>query len=153
MSVNEAEKCSTEYLKAFRKCPDNGSGLDKHRGNLWRECLPDGYKHIYLEIYDLWLKYRYTFLGMAEELLNLLRRLRSNYLVALITNGPSEAQWEKIHMLNLTNLFDCILVSSDLQWEKPHPLIFQTACNYLNVAPNNCIMIGDQLNTDIIVSS
>jgi N-acylneuraminate-9-phosphatase len=153
MGINVAEACTAEYLKAFRKCPDNGNGLERYRRNLWRDYLPDGFKHLHHEIYELWLKYRYKYLAMPEELLSFLRRLRKNYLIGLITNGPSEAQWEKIHMLKLTNMFDCIVVSSDTEWQKPDPRIFQCVCNYFNVTPINCVMVGDTLNTDILVSS
>lgn len=71
--------------------------------------------------------------------------------MGLITNGPSNAQWEKVDKLNLKKYFDCILVSGDLPWEKPDPNIFFDACNYLGVQPRQCIMIGDKLETDIQV--
>ncbi|XP_026838583.1 N-acylneuraminate-9-phosphatase isoform X2 [Drosophila erecta] len=74
---------------------------------------------------------------------------QSGYVLALITNGPSNAQWEKVAVLNVRGYFDCVLVSSDLPWEKPHPDIFYTACNFLNVKPQECVMIGDKLETDI----
>ena len=48
--------------------------------------------------------------------------------------------------------FDCILVSGDIpNCEKPDSKIFHAACNYLNVAPQNVMMVGDKLETDIQV--
>lgn len=71
-------------------------------------------------------------------------------MLGLITNGPSNAQWEKINRLNLKSYFDVILVSGDLAWEKPNPRIFQEACRYLGVEPYQCIMVGDKMETDIL---
>lgn len=74
---------------------------------------------------------------------------REDYLLGLITNGPSRAQWQKIQRLGLRKYFDCVLVSGDLPWEKPDQNIFLEACKMLNVEPRVCIMVGDKLETDI----
>lgn len=81
----------------------------------------------------------------------MLELLRQSYILAIITNGPSNAQWEKIQRLNVNKFFDCVLVSGDLPWEKPSEQIFLAACNYLGVDSKNCVMIGDKLETDIQV--
>ncbi|XP_056634365.1 N-acylneuraminate-9-phosphatase isoform X3 [Diorhabda sublineata] len=74
------------------------------------------------------------------------------HLTAIITNGPSKAQWEKVNKLNIRPYFDLILVSGDLPWEKPHSNIFIKACNKLNIEPHQAVMIGDKLETDILGS-
>lgn len=158
MQKNEADCCSASYLKAFRKCPENPSmSLNQWRSELWRNALPKKYQHLAYQIYEQWLHYRYHFLQLPSELVQMLRQLRKNYLLAIISNGPSNAQWEKIHNLGLNmgknSLFDFILVSGDCEWEKPDARIFNAACNYLGVAPQNCIMIGDKLETDIKVKN
>ncbi|XP_043273420.1 N-acylneuraminate-9-phosphatase [Venturia canescens] len=84
------------------------------------------------------------------ETVTMLRELRKKYLLGLITNGPSNAQWEKVHKLELQQHFDVILVSGDLPWEKPQSRIFEEACRCLGVAPRNCLMVGDKLETDIL---
>ncbi|VEN41726.1 unnamed protein product [Callosobruchus maculatus] len=86
---------------------------------------------------------------MPQEIKRLLKSLREKCLVGLITNGPSAGQWEKVDRLNLKPLFDVILVSGDLPWEKPQKRIFQEACDMLGVVPSQTIMIGDKLETDI----
>lgn len=80
----------------------------------------------------------------------MLRCLKSRYLLALITNGPSRSQWEKIHRLELQEYFHCILVSGDLCWEKPSKAIFLLACEQLGLSPSECIMVGDRLDTDVL---
>lgn len=154
MERNVADECTGNYLRAFRKCPDNPSmSLEQWRTELWQRALPEQFGHLTYDIYNQWINLRYHYMQLSDGLVNMLRQLRKNYLLAVITNGPSNAQWEKIHKLGLNNrsLFDCILVSADLPFEKPDPEIFMTACNYLRVPPESCIMIGDKLETDIKV--
>jgi N-acylneuraminate-9-phosphatase len=156
MGVDEASFCTSNYLKAFRKCPDNPAmSLDQWRTELWQKALPEQFRHLTDDIYEQWLQYRYHYLELPAELIEMLKQLRKNYLLAIITNGPTNAQWEKVHKLGLnmgkSSLFDCILVSADLPFEKPDPRIFITACTYLGVQPSSCIMVGDKLETDIQV--
>lgn len=96
------------------------------------------------------MKLRYEYLSLGREIKELLRSLRGQYHLGLITNGPSNAQWEKVVKLNLQPFFDLILVSGDLPWEKPSEKIFTEACDILSVEPQHCIMIGDKLDTDIL---
>lgn len=102
------------------------------------------------EIYRKWVQLRYHYLSLTPEITSLLKQLRTYYLLGLITNGPSSAQWEKIQKLDLENLFDIILVSGDLPYEKPNSKIFEKACGFLGVEPKQCLMVGDKLETDIL---
>ncbi|KAI8125660.1 N-acylneuraminate-9-phosphatase [Lucilia cuprina] len=147
----EANYATQNFLKSFRRCPDNAqTPLDTWRTHLWRESLPPKYKQFAESIYPLWLEMRYCYLAIPDDYIKMLMRFRqANYRLALITNGPSNAQWEKIRKLHVQPYFDCVLVSADLPWEKPDPNIFYAACKYLNVQPDECIMIGDKLESDI----
>lgn len=147
---NVAAKISASYLKIFRKCPDNAScTLDGWRRILWRKALGQKYSYLAKKIYERWLCLRYQYLAPAPEVVSMLQLLRKKYLLGLITNGPSNAQWEKVLKLGLEQYFDIILVSGDLPWEKPEGKIFWKACQLLNVKPESCIMVGDKLETDI----
>jgi len=146
-----SKQICTNYLRAFRKCPDNPTmSLDNWRCLLWTQALGDQYSHMAGDIYLKWLHLRYHYLALTPEIQSLLNKLHNNYLLALITNGPSRAQWEKINKLNLKNFFDLILVSGDLPWEKPQHEIFDEACMFLGVSPQQCLMVGDKLETDIL---
>jgi len=144
-------KITATYLKQFRKCPDNVIlTLDAWRTILWSKALGHKYSHLAKKVYERWLYLRYHYMMLAPSTVSMLRQFRKKYLLGLITNGPSNAQWEKIHKLSLEQYFDIILVSGDLPWEKPEAEIFQKACHSLNVRPEECIMIGDKLETDIL---
>lgn len=102
------------------------------------------------EIYLQWLQLRYKHLLPSEEVISLLESLRKKYYLAVISNGESTSQWEKLTRLHLIPYFDCILISGDLPWEKPNKQIFFEACTHLGVRPEECIMVGDKLETDIL---
>jgi N-acylneuraminate-9-phosphatase len=146
-------KITTTFLKEFRECPDNTSlALDAWRIILWNKTLGDKYSHLAKNVYERWLYLRYHYMTLAPNTVSMLRQLKKKYLLCLITNGPSNAQWEKINKLSLKQYFDVILVSGDLPWEKPEVEIFQKACDLLNVRAEQCIMIGDRTETDILGS-
>jgi len=102
-------------------------------------------------IYRQWVQLRYQYLALTPQVQSMLVSLKQlNFRLALITNGSSRAQWEKINCLKLQPFFDLLLVSGDLPWEKPHANIFLQACTLLEVTPDASIMIGDKLETDIL---
>lgn len=102
-------------------------------------------------IYRQWVQLRYQYLALTPQVKSMLVSLKQlQFRLALITNGSSRAQWEKINCLGLQPFFDLVLVSGDLPWEKPHANIFLQACTMLNVATDASIMIGDKLETDIL---
>jgi N-acylneuraminate-9-phosphatase len=43
-----------------------------------------------------WKRMRYRNLAVPESTLGLLKKLRKQYQLALVTNGPSNSQWEKV---------------------------------------------------------
>lgn len=148
---NVANRIVQSFLINFRLCPARqDGGLDEWRLMLWAHALGDQYAHIAGTIYQQWLTLRWHYLALQSDVKQLLARLHQRFLLAIITNGPSNAQWEKIHNLNITPYFDLILVSGDLPWEKPDHRIFLEACETLCVRPVDCLMIGDKLETDIL---
>ncbi|XP_063367558.1 N-acylneuraminate-9-phosphatase [Cydia amplana] len=150
MQREAASESATKFLRAFRARPDDDSfAIDEWPAHLWRNCLPKNYRHIAKNISEEWLKLRFQYLSLTPEVIHLLETLREDYLLGLITNGPSRAQWQKIERLGLRKYFDCVLVSGDLPWEKPDQHIFLEACKLLHVEPRHCIMVGDKLETDI----
>lgn len=152
MEADVAKQITSKYLESFRRCPDNVEiSLDVWRQHLWSQALTNKHKHLSHEIYQMWLDLRYKNLELKPESVSLLQYLRQGHYLAIITNGTSNAQWEKIRRLNLSELFDCIVVSGDMKWEKPDENIFFAACDYLDVKPSDCVMVGDKLETDIEV--
>ena len=76
---------------------------------------------------------------------------RTSLLRGVLTNGLTIKQAEKLVRLNLQGAFSpgAIFSSEDLGVAKPHPRIFQIACETLGVAPGEVLYIGDNPVKDI----
>ncbi|MEZ4553962.1 MAG: HAD family hydrolase [Dehalococcoidia bacterium] len=69
--------------------------------------------------------------------------------VAVITNGPSEAQRLKLERTGLLERFDVLAISGEVGAEKPDLEIFTHALDRLGVAAPDAVHIGDNLTMDI----
>ncbi|MFX0184800.1 MAG: TIGR02253 family HAD-type hydrolase [Candidatus Hodarchaeota archaeon] len=70
--------------------------------------------------------------------------------LAIISNGLSVKQWEKLIRLGIHHFFDTVIISEEVGVEKPNQKIFQTALEKMRLKPNEMIYIGDNIETDII---
>ncbi len=75
--------------------------------------------------------------------------LRGDYALALVTNGASCLQREKLAASGLADRFDAIVVSGDLVKSKPDPAIFAAALRALGAEPADAVMVGDSLSKDV----
>src|SRR5205814_12155 len=78
-----------------------------------------------------------------------IQRLRERVRVAVITNGPSEGQREKLDVTGLTPFLDLVVVSGDLGVGKPDAAIFRFALDHLGLDPACVWHVGDSLVTDV----
>jgi putative hydrolase of the HAD superfamily len=69
--------------------------------------------------------------------------------LALLTNGGSQGQREKINRFGLAHLFDSILVEGEVGFGKPDPRIYARALSDLRVSPAETWMVGDNLEWDV----
>ncbi len=78
-----------------------------------------------------------------------LEYLKEKYSLHIITNGFREVQYIKIKKSGLAHFFEGIHISEEIGFKKPEPEIFHHAVQQARTVPENCIMIGDNLDTDI----
>jgi len=91
---------------------------------------------------------------LYEETYDVLNAIRGNAKLLLLTNGSPDLQKEKLAGVpELAPYFDHIVISGDYGRGKPDPGIFRHALSLLGVEPEDAIMIGDKLTTDILGSS
>ncbi len=83
----------------------------------------------------------------AIETLQILRQ--KGIKLALVTNGSSVEQWQKINRFQIAPLFDCIVVEGDLGVGKPDERPFLHALQELSVDPHDAWMVGDNLVWDV----
>jgi putative hydrolase of the HAD superfamily len=76
--------------------------------------------------------------------------LNDKYSLHIITNGFKETQHIKISTSNLDKYFTEIINSELCGYLKPDKRVFDYAVNKVNAACTDCIMIGDNMYTDIL---
>ncbi len=90
---------------------------------------------------------------LAEGALAALERLRSRFgLLALVTNGASDPQRAKIERFELAGYFDHIQVEGEFGVGKPDTRVYDHVRSRLDVAPERCLMVGDNFRADVLGS-
>ena len=72
------------------------------------------------------------------------------YQMHIITNGFSEVQFVKIENAGLSKYFDVILTSEMVGEKKPHPSVFHQAVVLAEADLSESLMVGDNLEADVI---
>jgi HAD superfamily hydrolase (TIGR01549 family) len=80
----------------------------------------------------------------------LLSDLKRRYRLGLLTNGPSDIQWEKIRSLGFGDVFDAIVVAGDVGIYKPDVRIFKVLLDRLGVGASAALFVGDVYEMDIV---
>jgi len=89
-----------------------------------------------------------------EETFAVLDELKGKYKLLLLTNGSPGLQNTKLTITpEIAPYFDEIVISGDFGKGKPDPAIFEHAVSLLGLDVSDCIMVGDNLNTDILGAS
>jgi len=87
---------------------------------------------------------------LFPDAVEVLQYLQGKYKLHLITNGFAEVQWIKIERSGLKPFFEHIIISEEVGTQKPDKAIFEIAMNRASTHAEECIMIGDNYNTDIV---
>ncbi len=80
----------------------------------------------------------------------LLDYLKGKYTLHIITNGFEEVQYRKLKHSELEKYFTQIITSEDAGYKKPDINIFKYAFSQANALPSESLMIGDDIDVDII---
>lgn len=76
--------------------------------------------------------------------------LRGKYTLHLITNGSEDMQYRKLASSNLTQYFDQIITSDHSGHLKPDPRMFAHALQAAGAGAPESLMIGDNLECDVL---
>jgi len=82
--------------------------------------------------------------------MDMLETLKDAYRLGLLSNFTHPpAVREIIDSLGLTPHFDAVLISGELGYRKPHPLVFQQLMRELDVSKEQILYVGDDPEPDI----
>ncbi len=89
-----------------------------------------------------------VFPDAVETLAELRKR---GYRIGLLSNTWWAASWHNAEIAahGLSPLLDEITYTSDLPHSKPHPSVFLHVAQRLQVAPQECVMVGDRIIDDV----
>ena len=88
--------------------------------------------------------------NLVDGAIELLEYLKSkNYTLSIISNGFVEVQYTKLRRSNLLSYFSNIFLSEEVGYQKPDIRFFQFVLQKLGANASDCIVIGDNIQTDI----
>jgi len=80
----------------------------------------------------------------------MLKTLKGPYRLALLSNFThAPAAVKLVHHLGLSRFFEVVLISGDIGYRKPHPLVFQKLIHALGGNSAEIVYVGDDPEADI----
>ena len=70
--------------------------------------------------------------------------------LGIVTDAPRLKAWLRLASMKIADFFDVVVTYEDTGRLKPHRLPFMAALKKLNVKPDECLMVGDMPQRDII---
>ena len=126
--------------KELRNCRFN---LILSKLGVEEEEIPQGIGEKYLELAPV----KPNVIPHAHEVLTY---LQPYYQMHIISNGFDDVQHSKLKASNIHDFFDIIITSDSSGHRKPQKEIFEFAMKEAGATLDNAIMIGDNIDTDII---
>jgi putative hydrolase of the HAD superfamily len=84
----------------------------------------------------------------THEVLSYLKE--KNYFLYILTNGFKETQYRKLKSCDLEKYFHKIFTTDSIGYNKPHKKVFHWAVSSVKARKEECIMIGDDQDADIM---
>lgn len=91
-----------------------------------------------------------SFVHLLPNTIEVLEYLFPKYRLHIITNGFQDVQERKLKGSNIHHYFHHIINSEMAGVKKPDPYIFELALSMAKVEPRHTLMVGDNLEADIL---
>lgn len=125
--------------------------VERFRRPLSEGCGMNVTEALCLEMSDKFLEYCSSKPGVVDGACELMAYLKERgYRMHMTSNGFHEVQYKKLAVCGLRDYFDTIVLSEDAGVNKPSPLYFDYALKVTGAQREATLMIGDNLQTDIM---
>lgn len=102
-----------------------------------------------LGMYDCYWDCMLDTMQLRDGTLALLAKLKADKVkIALCTDLTAHIQHRKIQRLGLTAYIDVLVTSEEASVEKPNKKIYELVLQKLNLAPADCLFVGDSQKKD-----
>jgi putative hydrolase of the HAD superfamily len=102
------------------------------------------------QVRDCYVRERRRSYELFDDVTDVLTALRAHVeALAIVTNGPGDAQRDKITATGLDAQVDLVVISGEAGVAKPDRAIFDHALDRLGLAPQDVWHVGDNLATDV----
>jgi putative hydrolase of the HAD superfamily len=112
--------------------------------------LPQSDRPLTRELVELWRATRLAALTVYPETAGVLRWLSSEVPLALVTNGLSTLQRDKLELTGLSDFFSSVVVSEEVGAGKPNPRVFRETLARLRLGAAEAVMVGNDFERDIL---
>lgn len=106
-------------------------------------------KNTFEKVKKLW-KNSKAYVNVYPDTIETLKRLKKKYKLVLLSNTAEKEGEESISRFDIKKYFDQIIFSCSVGLSKPNPKIFQLILDKTKVKPEEVVIVGDNLEMDII---
>lgn len=114
-----------------------------------RGCPDEQARALSLELDPIYLRHLASLSRVLPGAIELLHELYPLYNIGVLSNGFREVQYGKMHSAGLAPYIDCTVLSDEIDINKPNLPIFRYAEDKAGTTSENCLLIGDNPDTDI----
>ncbi|WP_394970279.1 YjjG family noncanonical pyrimidine nucleotidase [uncultured Croceitalea sp.] len=140
-----------EYWKLYREEKITKSELRYQRLKITFDTLNfDISDNLINTLSEEYIEYLSSYNHVFPHTFEILDYLKLKYKLHIITNGFQEIQDKKLKNAKLYNYFNQIINSEMAGVKKPNPYIFELALDMANTKSEHSVMIGDNIEADIL---
>ena len=151
--IGDLRLAADRYADLWYELQEDRDSTTSLRERIWISLLSEhgiDDKELAHRLSDVYIVLRTESLVLFDGVVRLLVDLREKYTLGLLTNGPSDMQWEKIKLLSLEGYFDTIIVSGDVGIHKPDLRLFARLLREVNAPAYKALYVGNSYEMDII---
>ena len=151
--IGDLSVAARRYTDLWYELEADHQSTKSLRERIWIRLLEEhgtDYEDLAHALSEVYVNLRTASLALFDGVLSLLADLRERYTLGLLTNGPSDLQWEKISMLGIEQSFDKIIVSGDTGMHKPDSRVFANLLQQMDAPADRAIYVGNSYEVDII---